>query len=82
LRARRVTVIGQAGVRSSVHERQRATAQILADAGAGQVSLTYETVPLDEFPDAWERQRRSPGAKLVIIPAPADKQRPADLLSR
>ncbi len=71
LRALRVTVIGQAGARSSVHERRRATAQILADASAGRVSLTCETVPLDEFPDAWERQRRSPGAKLVIIPAPS-----------
>ena len=69
LRARRVTLIGQAGARSSAAERRRATAQILDDAASGRVSLAYELVPLDELPRAWERQARSPGTKLVIIPA-------------
>jgi len=48
--------------------RQASFAKMLEHAAAGRLAVEVERVPLPEAPGAWERQRESPGAKLVITP--------------
>ncbi|HUB76611.1 MAG TPA: zinc-binding alcohol dehydrogenase family protein [Solirubrobacteraceae bacterium] len=49
-------------------ERERAFRTMLDHAAAGRLVVDTERVPLAEAGAAWERQTRSPGAKLVIVP--------------
>jgi NADPH:quinone reductase-like Zn-dependent oxidoreductase len=49
-------------------ERDRAFRTMLEHASAGRLTVDVENVPLSQTGAAWERQRHSPGAKLVIVP--------------
>jgi NADPH:quinone reductase-like Zn-dependent oxidoreductase len=49
-------------------ERERAFRTMLEHAAAGRLVVDVERVPLAETGSAWQRQRKSPGAKLVIVP--------------
>ncbi|HEY1777250.1 MAG TPA: zinc-binding alcohol dehydrogenase family protein [Solirubrobacteraceae bacterium] len=49
-------------------ERSRAFRLMLEHASAGRLVVDVERVPLEETAAAWERQRESPGTKLVIVP--------------
>jgi NADPH:quinone reductase-like Zn-dependent oxidoreductase len=49
-------------------DRGRAFRTMVEHARAGRLVVDIERVPLAETGAAWERQRRSPGAKLVIVP--------------
>jgi NADPH2:quinone reductase len=49
-------------------ERARAFQTMLDHASAGRIVVDVERVPLAETGAAWERQKQSPGAKLVIVP--------------
>lgn len=71
LRSRRVTIVGHSGARAPQDDLRRSTNEILEDVAAGRVSLTQEIVPLEDLPNAWDRQAASPGAKLVIVPKTA-----------
>jgi NADPH2:quinone reductase len=44
----------------------RAYRQVLEHAAAGRIEVEHEVVPLDQVTEAWERQARSPGRKLVV----------------
>jgi NADPH:quinone reductase len=44
----------------------RAYRQVLEHVAAGRVEVEHEVVPLDQVTEAWERQARSPGRKLVV----------------
>ena len=48
--------------------RDRAFKTMLDHANAGRIVVDVERVPLSEVSLAWERQKRSPGAKLVLVP--------------
>jgi hypothetical protein len=37
-------------------------------AARGELTADVESVPLDQAAEAWERQKRSPHHKLVIVP--------------
>ena len=45
-----------------------ATAARMLTFSAGELTVDVERVPLDQAPDAWVRQQRSPRHKLVIVP--------------
>lgn len=68
LRGRKAKLIGYSGARSLPAERMEASEAIFAEAALGNVSVAYEVVALDEIASAWQRQRESPGCKLVIRP--------------
>jgi NADPH2:quinone reductase len=46
--------------------KARAYRQVLEHAAAGRIEVDHEVVPLDQVTEAWERQARSPGRKLVV----------------
>jgi hypothetical protein len=41
---------------------------MLRHAAAGELTVDYELLPLDQVAQAWERQAASPGRKLVLAP--------------
>jgi len=68
LRARKASLVGYSGARSTPAERMAATEAILAEAAAGRTAVAFDVLPLSEIAAAWERQAESPGCKLVIRP--------------
>ncbi len=48
--------------------RRRAYTTMAEHAARGELVLDVERVPLSQAPDAWRRQARSPGHKLVLVP--------------
>lgn len=48
--------------------RREAYTRLAAHAGAGDIVLKVERVPLDRVAEAWLRQTRSPHSKLAILP--------------
>lgn len=68
LRARRVTIVGHAGARATIEELRDSTRTILECVSDGRITMTYETIELEDIAEAWRRQASSPGAKLVITP--------------
>lgn len=48
--------------------KRMAYLQLLQHLRAGDLTVTTQTMPLTDAAHAWERQRRSPGVKLVLRP--------------
>ena len=47
-------------------EKVSAYRRLLEHVAAGRVEVEHEVVPLEQIAEAWERQARSPGRKLVV----------------
>lgn len=69
VRGRRLEIIGHTVFEAPIEDLSAAHRTMLEHVAAGRLHVEIETVPLDQQPDAWERQRAGGvGHKLVITP--------------
>lgn len=68
VRGRVLSIIGHTNAFTAPDVKREAYAQMARHAVAGDLALEVERVPLDDVGAAWERQRSSPGHKLVVEP--------------
>jgi NADPH2:quinone reductase len=69
VRGRRLQIIGHTVFEAPIEDLSAAHRTMLEHVAAGRLRVEVETVPLDQQPDAWERQRAGGiGHKLVITP--------------
>src|SRR5207302_8927094 len=69
VRGRRLEIIGHTVFEAPIDDLSTAHRTMLEHVAAGRLRVEIETVPLDQQPDAWERQRAGGvGHKLVITP--------------
>jgi NADPH:quinone reductase-like Zn-dependent oxidoreductase len=68
IRGKTLDVLGHTNFAVPLDDKRAAYERMAAHAAAGELGVDVERVPLDEAPSAWERQRSSPGVKLVIVP--------------
>jgi NADPH2:quinone reductase len=61
-------IVGHTNYKIPEDELRAAYGTMCALAAAGELSVEYERVALDDAPAAWERLRGGPGAKLVVVP--------------
>jgi NADPH2:quinone reductase len=68
IRGKTLDVLGHTNFAIATDVKRRAYETMAAHAAAGRMEVEVERVALDELPGAWERQRSSPGVKLVVVP--------------
>ena len=68
MRARAIELYGFAAFHAPLDVRRDAYLRVTAAAAAGAIRVDAEAVPLARVGDAWERQARGAGTKLVIVP--------------
>ena len=68
IRGKTLDVLGHTNFAIDVAVKRKAYETMAAHAAEGRLAVDVERVPLDDLPDAWERQRSSPGVKLVVVP--------------
>jgi NADPH2:quinone reductase len=68
VRGKSLSIIGHSNGLTAPAVRRDAYEWLLARAGAGELRVDVETVPLSAVADAWARQKASPGRKLVLAP--------------
>jgi NADPH:quinone reductase-like Zn-dependent oxidoreductase len=62
------THYGYSNQQAPFEVRRAAYEQLTAHAGAGEIAVEVEHVPLDRIADAWRRQAQGPHHKLTIVP--------------
>ena len=68
IRGKTLDVLGHTNFAVPVEDKRAAYETMAAHAAAGRLEVEVERVPLDGLPEIWERQRSSPGVKLVVVP--------------
>ena len=68
VRNKAVSIVGHTNYAISTEDQRAAYSRMAEHAAAGELTVDYERVPLDDAPAAWERLRSGPGAKLVVVP--------------
>jgi NADPH:quinone reductase len=68
VRGKYLDVLGHTNFAVSDADRRAAYERMAGHAAAGELHVEVERASLEEAPAAWERQRSSPGVKLVIVP--------------
>ena len=68
IRGKTLDVLGHTNFAVPVEVKREAYETMAAHGAAGRIEVDVERVPLDDVPSAWERQRSSPGVKLVVVP--------------
>jgi NADPH:quinone reductase-like Zn-dependent oxidoreductase len=68
IRGRMLAILGHTNFAVPVEVKRAAYTRMAEHALAGELTVDLERVPLDEAPEAWERQRGGPHRKLVIVP--------------
>jgi len=68
VRGRALRIIGHTNMLTPVEVRRESYQWLMDRAGSGELRVEVETVPLAEVAEAWNRQRDSPGHKLVLAP--------------
>jgi NADPH:quinone reductase-like Zn-dependent oxidoreductase len=68
IRGKSLDVLGHTNFAVPVEDKRVAYERMAKHAVAGELSVEVERVPLEDAASAWERQRSSPGVKLVIVP--------------
>lgn len=63
-----LSILGYTSFRVPWEEQEAAYGTLLDYAAAGKIKVDYEILPLDDTPQAWERQASSPHLKLVLSP--------------
>jgi NADPH:quinone reductase-like Zn-dependent oxidoreductase len=61
-------IVGHTNYKVPEQDRRAAYERMCRHAAAGELTADYERVALDDAPEAWERLRSGPGAKLVVFP--------------
>ena len=67
VRGKQLEIYGYSNFVVPAEDRRAAYAKLVSHAARGEVGFPIETYPFDGASDAWERQRRGPGAKLVVF---------------
>jgi NADPH2:quinone reductase len=68
VRGRQLTILGHTNFAVPWEIKAQAFQTMAGHAAAGRLKVSYETLPLEEAPEAWRRQASSPGRKLIVIP--------------
>ena len=68
VRNKALSIVGHTNYAVPLEDRRAAYERMARHAAAGELTVDYERVPLDDAPEAWERLRSGPGAKLVVFP--------------
>jgi NADPH2:quinone reductase len=68
LRGRARAILGHSNLVAPLEARRDAFQKLLEHARAGRLELDRDVLPLERIEEAWERQPRSQGRKLVITP--------------
>ena len=68
LRGKQITVMGFAGIHTTLGEKRAALDWLWGAGARGEISVAVRTYPLSELPAAWTAQSESPHAKCVILP--------------
>jgi NADPH2:quinone reductase len=68
VRGKALKILGHTNMLTPPEVRREAYEWLLQHASSGELSIEVETVPLADVAEAWNRQRNSPGHKLVLAP--------------
>lgn len=68
VRGRQLTILGHTNFAVPWAIKARAFQTMAGHAAAGRLKVTYETLSLEQTPEAWRRQASSPGRKLIVVP--------------
>jgi NADPH:quinone reductase-like Zn-dependent oxidoreductase len=68
VRGRALKILGHTNMLTPPEVRREAYEWLLQHASSGELGIEVETVPLADVAEAWNRQRDSPGHKLVLAP--------------
>jgi NADPH:quinone reductase len=68
LRGRQLTILGHTNFAVPWKVKAEAFRTMAEHAAAGRLKLEHETLALEQAPEAWGRQARSPGRKLILTP--------------
>ena len=67
VRGKQLEIYGYSNFVVPAEDRRAAYAKLVAHAASGEVGFPIETYPIAAVSEAWERQVRGPGAKLVVL---------------
>jgi NADPH2:quinone reductase len=68
VRGRALKILGHANAATPPEVKHAAFTAMCDHAAAGELTVEYEELPLDQVADAWERQASSPHVKLILVP--------------
>lgn len=66
VRGKELSIQGHSNFALTREERDRAYLELLEHVRAGRISIPVDRYPLERVAEAWERQQRGPGSKLVV----------------
>jgi len=69
IRAKLLSILGHTNFAAPSEVREQAFLRMVRHAAAGELTVDYDLLPLEEVADAWERQKASPNRKLVLSPS-------------
>jgi NADPH:quinone reductase-like Zn-dependent oxidoreductase len=69
IRAKLLSILGHTNFAAPAEVRDDAYLRMIRHAAASELTVDHEVVPLEQVADAWERQKASPGRKLVLSPS-------------
>ena len=68
LRGKQITLSGFAGLHTALRDKEPALSWLWSALTRGELQVDVRTMPLAEFPAAWQAQASSPHAKIVVLP--------------
>lgn len=68
VRGKLLSIVGHTNFAAPQDVKRAAFSRLAEHAAAGRLRVELERMPLDQAAEAWERQRRGPGHKLVLVP--------------
>lgn len=68
VRSRLLAILGHTNFLAPQEVKRAAYRRMVEHAVAGELTVDVEKVPLDQVPDAWQRQQSSPRLKLAVVP--------------
>ncbi|HEX4760365.1 MAG TPA: zinc-binding dehydrogenase [Thermoleophilaceae bacterium] len=69
VRTKLLSILGHTNMAAPAEVRNHAYLRMIRHAGAGELTVEYEVMPLAKVREAWELQASSPGRKLVLSPS-------------
>jgi NADPH2:quinone reductase len=69
IRTKLVSILGHTNFAAPAEVRNDAFLRMVRHASAGELTVDYEVLPLEQVAEAWERQKASPNLKLVLSPS-------------
>lgn len=69
VRGKLLSILGHTNFAAPAEVRRAAYLRMVRHAGAGELTVDHELLPLEQVTEAWERQEASPNVKLVLRPS-------------